>query len=1035
MVSAGTAAAGALPGMAIPGGLTLPRAGEAATVWKKTPCRLCGVGCGLLVGIENGRAVAVRGDKDSPVSGGLACVKGYYSVEALTGKDRIARATIGRGGARGQVPMREALDVVARRLRETIAKSGKDSVAIYGSAQWSVTDAYIASKLFKGGLGTNNVETSARLYAASAMAGLQGTFGLDGAVGCYEDIDHADIFVLWDVNLAETDPVMFSRMLERRRRDPAVRIVEVATRTSRTSYAIDRSLLHAPQTASAIANAVCQEIVTRKWVQREFVEKYVAFKRGPTGIGYGLTTDSLAADAATDATWKEYVEFLSAYEPARAEQMSGLAAESIRFLASLYGDPQRKVMSVWGREVNEDARAAWLNELIGNIHLLVGKVASPGNGPFATNGQPSGGSAVSGAGSLMDTLPRGVVQNEADRKRAAAIWGVPVERIDAKPGAHTIEMFRRLERGEIKFLWIMATDPMVSLPNVERYRKAAAKAGAFIVVSEAYPTPTTDAADVVLPAAMWLERDGIYGNVERRLQLFERMVAPPGEAMSDAWQLIEVARRLGFEKQFAYDPSRYVEQIWEEYGRFHDDKSSALPPIAKLRAEPGVLWPYVAGRETQRRYNTTQDPAADGARGGYDFYGHADHRAWIWLRPVEPPAESPDKAYPFWLTLGAVLEQWGAGSMTQRIPTLHRALPHGYVEMNRADADELGIKNREMVRLVSKRGSVEIEARIDYRSQPPRGGLFAPWFDEARLVNTLTLDAFCPVSGQPAGTNCAVRVERVERAGWCVMTPMRSRSGRAILLPLLLIAAAVTAVAAVVVAVQRAPVREEQRSIATVAKVVPAAEPIRAEAQVFRTTPEMVSIPPAALRERSAHVRRLATVHFNRPYEGAPPRIPHGLSAEEFQTDACRTCHQRGGFSHRFAAYVPLTPHADRGMCLQCHVGVDQVIGVSEQAADPNTRCVMCHPATGGPPRADAKIDVVHHGVAGAAEDDAGRGSAAHSARSAVPRELPDLPRRIRGGGGDPHDAPGAGECRQCHVAQDPDAAPFARTTTAGSTQ
>ena len=198
-------------------------------------------------------------------------------------------------------------------------------------------------------------------------------------------------------------------------------------------------------------------------------------------------------------------------------------------------------MSVWGREVNQDVRGTWLNNLLYNIHLLVGKVASPGNSPFATTGQPSGGCAVHDAGTLTQTLPRGVVQNEADRRRAAEIWGVPIERIAAQPTAPALSMFRQLETGDIRFLWIMATDPMVSLPNLDRYRRAAAKGDRFIVVSEAYPTPTTDVADVVLPAAMWLEREGIYANVERRAQYFERLVAPPGDATGDAWQLIEVA--------------------------------------------------------------------------------------------------------------------------------------------------------------------------------------------------------------------------------------------------------------------------------------------------------------------------------------------------------------------------------------------------------------------------------------------------------------------------------------------------------------
>jgi nitrate reductase NapA len=268
-------------------------------------------------------------------------------------------------------------------------------------------------------------------------------------------------------------------------------------------------------------------------------------------------------------------------------------------------------------------------------------------------------------------------------------------------------------------------------------------------------------ADVILPAAMWIEREGVFANVERRTQHFDRMVAPPGDATSDAWQMIEVGRRLGYSRLFPWEERSHVEQIWQEYRRFHDDSQGALAPLSELRARPGVMWPYLKGRETRWRYNTARDPAADRGRGAFDFYGHPDHRAWIWLRPYEPPVEAPDRGYPFWLSTGAVLEHWGTGSMTRRIPTLHRALPHGYLEINRDDAKPLGIRDGERVRLVTRRGSLEIEARLNYRSQPARGELFVPWFDEALPVNRLMLDASCPLSGQPDGSKCAARVERL----------------------------------------------------------------------------------------------------------------------------------------------------------------------------------------------------------------------------------------------------------------------------------
>jgi nitrate reductase NapA len=713
------------------------------------------------VGITDGRAVAVKGDRESDVSHGLACAKGYYAIQALYARDRITHALIRRDGELVQAPMAEALDLVARRMRETTARYGKDSVALYGSAQWSITDAYIASKFFKGALGSNNIETSARLHAASAMAGLETTFGLDGPIGSYDDIDHADVFVLWDVNLAESEPVLFSRMLERRRVDPAVRIIDLTRRTTRTSYAADVSILHVPYATIAVANAICHEIIARRWANREFVDRYVAIKRGRVDLGHDLAAGALVVDQPATASWSEVASFFASATPEVAERISGIPADRIRWLASLYGDPARKVMSVWGANVNRNARGTWANNALYNIHLLVGKIASPGNGACAIGGQPNGGAAVHDAGSLAGALPQGVVQSGADRQHAAESWRVPVARIDQRPGAPAIGLFRALERGDIRFLWIQATNPMVSLPNVQRYRRAASSADRFIVVSEAYRTPTTDVADVVLPAAMWFEREGVIGNGERRLQHVERMVAPAGDAMSDSWQMIEVARRLGFASLFPYDRRAYAAEVWEEYRTFHRDRQTALPALRELRSRSGIVWPFVEGRETKWRYNASHDPAADRSRGAYDFYGHADHRAWLWLRPYDAPVESPSRDFPFWLSTGPVLVHWGGGAMTQRIPTLHRAVPRAYLEMHRDDADRLGARSGETVRVVSRRGSMEIEMRVDYRSQVPRGQLFAPSFDEAHPVQSLMLDSCCPLSGQPDTTTCAVRVERV----------------------------------------------------------------------------------------------------------------------------------------------------------------------------------------------------------------------------------------------------------------------------------
>ena len=755
VASATTAAVGMAPGIVFSG---TPPPRDADLEWQKTPCRFCGVGCGLLVGVSAGRAVAVKGDPDSPVNRGLACVKGYHSVQALYGKDRITKPLIRRNGEMVEVSMDEALDYVAAKMKETIETHGKDAVAMYGSGQWTIPDGYAASKFMKGCIGTNNLEANARLCMASAVTGFMTTFGMDEPPGCYDDFEHADTFVLWGNNMAEMHPVLFSRILAVKSRNPdRVRIIDLATRTTRTSHASDRLMLFAPQTDLAIANGVCHELFKRGQVDLPFVRKHVNFKRGKENIGYGLEDDFAFQDAPSDITMADFEKFLADYTPENVERVSGVPASDIRYLASLYGDPKRNVVSLWCMGTNQHTRGTWVNNLIYNIHLLTGKISKPGNSPFSLTGQPSACGTVREVGTLTNRLPKGVVMNADDRARAAKIWGVPVERISPTPTMHTVSMFRAIDRGDLPFMWIQVTNPMVTMPKLNRYRPGMKKG--FIVVSDVYPTPTTDVADVVLPSAMWIEREGMYGNSERRTQHFDQMLQPPGEAMSDTWQIIEVARRMGFTKEFPYTRETHVEELYSEYIQFHAGLKHEMATYDELRELPGVIWPYVEGKETKWRYNAEYDPAADKAK-GFDFYGKPDGRAWIWARPYEPPPEVPDEEYPFWLNTGRVVEHWHSGSMTRRVPNLHRAVPRAYVELNPKDAKRLGIRNGQGVRVTSRRGTMVFPASINGRAVPTVGQVFIPFFDEHYLVNELTLDAYCPISAQPDYKKCAVKVEK-----------------------------------------------------------------------------------------------------------------------------------------------------------------------------------------------------------------------------------------------------------------------------------
>jgi len=727
--------------------------------WKKTPCRFCGVGCGVLVGIENGKAVAVKGDPKSPVNKGLCCVKGYHSVISIYGKDRLTHPWVKKNGKYVKTTMKEALDLIASKMQTTIKEHGKDSVSIYGSGQWTIPDGYVASKLFKGCIGTNNVEANARLCMASAVTGFMTSFGIDEPMGCYDDIDHANAFILWGNNMAEMHPVLFSRILDQRQKR-GVKIIDFATRTTRTSMASDKSIIFKPQTDLAVANAICYEIINNGWVNKSFVEKHCNFKKGLTDMGYGLEDNYKFKDKPEGINFEEFKTFLEDYSPEKVEKLSGVSAKDIKYMAAYYGDPNVKVMSLWCMGPNQHTRGTWMNNLIYNIHLLTGKISTPGNSPFSLTGQPSACGTVREVGTLTHKLPHGVVMNKKHREHAAHIWDVPVENIPSKPTYHTVEMFRALDRGDIRFMWIQVTNPMVTMPKLKRYRDATKKEGRFIVVSDIYPTPTTDIADVILPSAMWIEREGMYGNSERRTQQFDQLIDPPGEAMSDTWQLVEVAKRLGFEKQFYYKEENHIEEIYNEYRRHHEGKKHNMAPYEVLKSQPGAQWPYVDGKSTKWRFNAEYDPACSNGK-DFHFYGKPDGKAIIWQRPYEPAPEEPDNEYPFWLCTGRVIEHWHTGSMTRRIPVLHKAVPHAYVELNPEQAKQMQINTGDKVKLTSRRGSVVLPASVSERGVPVKNSVFVPFFDENLLINDITLDAFCPISKQPDYKKCAVKVEKV----------------------------------------------------------------------------------------------------------------------------------------------------------------------------------------------------------------------------------------------------------------------------------
>ncbi|MFT5171427.1 MAG: nitrate reductase NapA, partial [Candidatus Marinamargulisbacteria bacterium] len=692
---------------------------------------------------------------------GLLCVKGYNTIKTLYGQDRLKKAQIRKNGKMVEVPLEEALTLVADKMKSTIKDHGKDAVSMYGSGQWAIVDGYAASKFMKGGIGTNNLEANARLCMASAVRGFLTTFGLDEPNGCYQDLDIGNTFVLWSNNMSEMHPVLYSRMLENKRKNKKVKIIDLTTRYTRTSQFADKVIYFNPQSDLAIANGILKIIIDNGWQDDTFLEKHVLFKEGLTNIGYGLEDGFKFKDKPTTVTKEKFLSALQTYTPEYVAEIAGVSAEDLHYLASLYGSPETDVVSFWCMGVNQHTRGTWMNNLIHNIHLVVGKTSRPGNHSFSLTGQPSACGTVREVGTLTHKLPHGVVMNKSARELAAKIWKVPVERIDPKPTYHTVAMFRALDAGKIKFMWIQCTNPMVTMPKLKRYRDAALKADRFIVVSDIYPTPTTEIADVILPAAMWIEREGLFGNSERRTQQHDKLVDPPGDAISDMDQIIRVARKMGMGNLFDYPEKTMVRDLYEEYRLFHAGHGHDMAPYKELKKQPGLIWPYIDGKEVSWRYNEKYDPTCKPGS-EFDFYGNkkSEHRAHVWIRPYEPPPESPDKAYPFWLCTGRVLEHWHSGSMTRRVPELHQAVPYAYCEMNPEDAVRLGVKDNDVVKLTTRRGSIKLTAFVDRRARPISGHVFVPFFDENNLINELTLDAFCPISKQPDYKKCAVKLEK-----------------------------------------------------------------------------------------------------------------------------------------------------------------------------------------------------------------------------------------------------------------------------------
>jgi len=762
---------------------------EKDLTWDKAPCRFCGTGCSVMVGVEDEKIVAVKGDPKSPVNQGTLCAKGYALPFIQSGQDRLTKPLIrktngvyDKKGELTEASWDEAMDLIVEKTKQAIKEKGVDSVAMFGSGQWTIWEGYAASKLWKGGLRTNSLDVNARHCMASAVAGFMTTFGIDEPMGSYDDMAFADAFVLWGSNMAEMHPILYSKMTDRLMANPNARIYNLTVLSNRSSELAEQEIIFKPQSDLAIANGIANLLAQKGLINEEFVAKHTLFKSGKENIGYGLEDKFKFKEEAKKTDLAGFKKYVSKYTPEYVEKISGVSPADLNQLAEVYGDPSIKVMSLWTMGVNQHTRGTWMNNLISNLHLLTGKICEPGNQPFSLTGQPSACGTCREVGTFTHRLPADmVVKNPEHRKITEKIWNLPPGTIPAKPTYHAVEMMRALERGDVKIFWSMVANPFQDYANLDRSVNGALQESAFIIVSDVYPTRSTEIADVVLPTAMWVEKEGAYGNAERRTHFWKKMVEPPGEAKDDLWQLVDFAKRMGHGKLFEYSKAEYplpsgqklsdaskaagfhIEKaLWEEYRKFGVGHGHDLAAFEVYHNTRGLRWPVVNGNETVIRFKEGSDPYVEKGT-GIQFYGkkNEDNRATIWLRPYEPPPEVPSDDYPFWLCTGRVLEHWHSGTMTGRVKSLKEAYPHATANLHPNDALKLGLEHGDKIKIVSRRGEVTIRADINGRVTPQEGMVFVPWFDENILINKVTLDAYCPISKQTDFKKCAVKIEKL----------------------------------------------------------------------------------------------------------------------------------------------------------------------------------------------------------------------------------------------------------------------------------
>ncbi|WP_432548858.1 molybdopterin oxidoreductase family protein [Kineococcus sp. SYSU DK004] len=742
--------------------------------WVQSACVLCSNGCGCDIAVKDGRMVGVRGRAADVVNHGRLGPKGLYGSWQWNRTDRLTRPLVRDGsGALVETDWDTAMDRVVRRSRELLATdAGALSHAFYTSGQLFLEEYYALAVVGKAGLGTPHMDGNTRLCTATAAAALKESFGSDGQPGSYSDIEHADAVFLYGHNMAETQTVLWARVLDRvHGADPPV-VVAVDPRTTKVAEAATATggvhLAPVPGTNQALMNGLVREVVANGWVDEEYVRRHT------------LGLDDLVA---TVEPWT----------PERVAEVCDVPARDVRRAAEVFGTSQRVLSTVLqGFYQSHQATAASCQ--VNNLHLLRGLLGRPGCGVLQMNGQPTAQNTRE-CGADGDLPGFRNWDNPEHVRQLAELWNVdPLVVPHWSPPTHAMQIWRYCEQGSVRFLWISGTNPAVSLPELGRIRSILEREDLFVVVQDGFLTETARYADVVLPAALWGEKQGTFTNVNRTVHLSEKAVDPPGEARSDLDVFLDYARRMDLRDRdgdplVPWTTPEQVFEAWKECTRGRPCDYTGLS-YEQLRGGSGVPWPVNADAPegTDRLYADGVFPTDPDV---CESYGHdlvtggsLDERTYRAMEPAgrallkaaafSPPPETPSEEFPFVLTTGRTVYHFHTRTKTRRSRQLQRAAPDAWAELSVADADRLGVAEGDLVRVESPRGHVVVPARI---GRGRDGVVFVPfhfgWFDvpgdvpgdgsppgRPRAANEMTMTEWDPVSKQPVLKVAAVRVVR-----------------------------------------------------------------------------------------------------------------------------------------------------------------------------------------------------------------------------------------------------------------------------------